>query len=163
MTSKERVLLSFDHQEPDLVPRWCGASPEFWEKAKEELEFDDEGLRIRFWDDFRRVVAPYEESDLVSFSGNYITPFRIEREGIGYGQPTCNPLAEASLKEVHDYPWPDPDKVNISNIRKEAMEYCDSYAILGGDWTPFWHDMFDMFGMESLQVPATITYWKRRL
>jgi uroporphyrinogen decarboxylase len=38
MTSKERVLLSFDHQEPDLVPRWCGASPGFWEKAKEELE-----------------------------------------------------------------------------------------------------------------------------
>jgi uroporphyrinogen decarboxylase len=152
MTSRERVLEAFDHREPDLVPKWCGASPEFWDKAKEELELDDEGLRIRFGDDFRRVVAPYEAGDLVSSSSNYITPFGIEREGIGYGQPTSNPLENASLKEIHDYPWPDPDKVNISNIRKEAMEYCESYAILGGDWSPFWHDMIDLFGMESLLI-----------
>ncbi len=30
MTSKERVLASFAHKEPDMVPRWCGASDEFW-------------------------------------------------------------------------------------------------------------------------------------
>ena len=34
MTPRERVLTAFAHQEPDQVPRWCGASPEFVEKAK---------------------------------------------------------------------------------------------------------------------------------
>ena len=38
MTSRERVLTTFAHQEPDRVPRWCGAQPEFWAKAKRELK-----------------------------------------------------------------------------------------------------------------------------
>ncbi|MBM4082031.1 MAG: uroporphyrinogen-III decarboxylase, partial [Planctomycetes bacterium] len=37
MTSRERVLAAFERQEPDRVPRWCGASPEFWQKAKRQL------------------------------------------------------------------------------------------------------------------------------
>ena len=57
MTSRERVLTAFEHKEPDRVPAWCGASPEFWENAKRSLSLDDEGLRQRFGDDFRRVYA----------------------------------------------------------------------------------------------------------
>jgi len=55
MTSRERVLTAFAHEEPDRVPRWCGASPEFVEKAKRELGIaDTEALFVRFGDDFRR-------------------------------------------------------------------------------------------------------------
>jgi uroporphyrinogen decarboxylase len=31
------VLCAFAHEEPDRVPRWCGASPEFIAKAKLQL------------------------------------------------------------------------------------------------------------------------------
>jgi hypothetical protein len=34
MASRERVLTAFAHEEPDRVPRWCGASPEFLAKAR---------------------------------------------------------------------------------------------------------------------------------
>ena len=44
MTSKERVLAVFEREIPDRVPCWCGASVEFWNKAKNELNLDDEGL-----------------------------------------------------------------------------------------------------------------------
>ncbi len=152
MNSKERVLAAFEQQIPDRVPRWCGASPEFWEKAKNELNLDDEGLRIRFGDDFRRVVAGYEDDSLISATGGYISPFGIEREGIGYGQPTRHPLAKASLDDIHEYPWPDPEKVNITSLRNDAEKHCENYAILGGDWSPFWHDMIDLFGMEELLI-----------
>ncbi len=152
MNSKERVLAAFEQQVPDRVPRWCGASPEFWERAKNELNLDDEGLRIRFGDDFRRVVAGYEDDSLTSATGGYISPFGIEREGIGYGQPTHHPLAKASLKDIYEYPWPDPEKVNITNLRKDAEEHYENFAILGGDWSPFWHDMIDLFGMEELLI-----------
>ena len=27
---------------------------------------------------------------------------------------------------------------------------CRRYAILGGDWSPFWHDLIDLLGMENL-------------
>ena len=47
------MLAAFDHVEPDRVPAWCGASAEFWTKAKRTLGLDDEGLRLRFGDDFR--------------------------------------------------------------------------------------------------------------
>jgi len=36
MTSRERFLTTFAHVEPDRVPRWCGASPEFIAKACRE-------------------------------------------------------------------------------------------------------------------------------
>ena len=61
MNSRERVLTTFGHEEPDRVPRWCGASPEFWAEAKRVLGIaEDESLRQRFGDDFRRVTRPIQ-------------------------------------------------------------------------------------------------------
>jgi uroporphyrinogen decarboxylase len=153
MKSRERVLTAFAHEEPDRVPAWCGASEEFWAKAKRELGLDDEGLRVRFGDDFRRVFARYEGPDVELPEGaTYQTPFGIPRTGLGYGQPMRHPLANATIGEVHDYPWPDPDWNDVSHIRAEADAYYDRYAILGGDWSPFWHDLIDLLGMEAMYL-----------
>ena len=147
MNSKERVLMAFDHREPDKVPRWCGSSPDFWENSKLTLGLDDEGLRIRFGDDFRRLTAPYLGPD-----GRETAPFGIERGGVGYGMALSHPLAEASLGEIRDFPWPDPNRVDLTRLRAEGRRYKDEYAILGGDWSPFWHDALDMAGMENLFI-----------
>src|SRR5512133_2338547 len=105
MTSRERVAASFNFEEPDRVPCWCGSSWEFWEKAKKELSLNDEALRVRFGDDFRRVHEVY--------TGPALKPgyniFGIERKGEGCGQPMNHPLAGASVKEIHDHPWPEPE------------------------------------------------------
>ena len=50
MTSRERVMAAFEHEEPGRVPAWCGSSIEFWEKAKRATGLDDEGIRRRFGD-----------------------------------------------------------------------------------------------------------------
>ena len=151
LTSRERVLTAFAHEESDRVPAWCGASPEFWEKAKRELGLDDEGLRVRFGDDFRRVFAEYAGPELpLSEDATYRTVFGIERHGMGYGQPLSHPLAEATVETVHGYGWPDPAWMDVSAIRAEAAAYDGEYAILGGDWSPFWHDAIDLLGMENL-------------
>ena len=152
MTSRERVLTAFEHCEPDRVPRWCGASPGFWEKAKRELGiWDDEGLRQRFGDDFRRVFARYAGPEFpLSPGATSRTPFGVERHGIGYGQPTSHPLANATGCDIHDYPWPDPAWMDVSAIRSEAEAWGRGYAVLGGDWSPFWHDAIDLLGMEGL-------------
>ena len=151
LTSRERVLTAFEHQEPDCVPAWCGASTEFWDNAKRELGLDDEGLRRRFGDDFRRVFAAYAGPDFpLSEGATYRTPFGVERHGIGYGQPLSHPLADAALAEVHAYAWPEPAWMDVSGIRAEAESYGGQYAILGGDWSPFWHDAIDLLGMENL-------------
>jgi uroporphyrinogen-III decarboxylase len=151
MTSRERVLAAFDHQEPDRVPAWCGASPEFWEKAKRTLALDDEGLRRRLGDDFRRVFATYIGPNFSLSPGvTSRTVFGIERRGLGYGQPTEHPLAQATPAEVEAYPWPDPAWTDVSQVRAQAEKYRGQYAILGGDWSPFFHDAVDLLGMENL-------------
>ncbi|MHC4334384.1 MAG: uroporphyrinogen decarboxylase family protein [Planctomycetota bacterium] len=153
MTSRERVLAAFEHQEPDRVPIWCGASVEFWEKSRNELALDDEALRIRFGDDFRRVFTKYTGPDFELSQGvTSRTIFGVERRGMGYGQPASHPLAHAGLKDVHDYDWPDPQWMDVSAIRDEALAYGREFAILGGDWSPFWHDAIDLLGMEELYL-----------
>ena len=42
MTSKERVLTTFEFREPDRVPSWLGASPEFIINAIDKLKLKDE-------------------------------------------------------------------------------------------------------------------------
>jgi uroporphyrinogen decarboxylase len=157
MTSRERVLTTFEHVEPDRVPRWCGASPEFIAKACRELNLpDQERFFVRMGDDFRRVFARYAGPDEfspvagLSPGATYRTPFGIERHGYGYGQPRSHPLANATLKEVHQYPWPDPAWMDVTHIRADALAWNRQYAILGGDWSPFWHDVIDLLGMETL-------------
>lgn len=149
MTSKERVLATFVHEEPDRVPAWCGAMPEFWEKAKCSLALDDEKLRERLGDDFRYVVALYAGPVR---AGTNTTPFGIQRTGLGYGQPLEHPLAEATLADVERYPWPNPAHQTVSHMRREIESYHGRYAILSGAWSPFWHDAIDLFGMENLYL-----------
>jgi uroporphyrinogen-III decarboxylase len=151
MTPRRRVLTAFAHQEPDRVPAWCGASTEFWASAKRTLGLDDEGLRLRIGDDFRRVFAG-DAGPAFPLSPGAVsrTVFGIERHGLGYGQPMSHPLAEATLDEIHGFAWPDPAWIDVSHIRAEAEAYGGRYAILGGDWSPFWHDLIDLVGMENM-------------
>ena len=151
MTSRERVLAAFSHEEPDLVPCWCGASADFWGKAKRELNLDDEALRLRLRDDFRRVFSMYTGRERSLTPGAvYRTPFGVERFGLGYGQPSSHPLAKASTKDLRGYAWPDPAKIDVANLRNDALRYKGQYAILGGEWAAYWHDAIDLVGMENL-------------
>ncbi len=151
MIPRERVLTAFEHKEPDCVPTWCGASPEFWKKAKNELGIDDEGLRLRVGDDFRRVFARYTGPEFtLSPRVTNRTPFGIERVGLGYGQPISHTLTNATLADIHNYPWPNPEWIDVSQVSNDARKYKGHYAILGGDWSPFWHDAIDLLGMENL-------------
>jgi uroporphyrinogen decarboxylase len=154
MTSRERVLTAFAHEEPDRVPLWCGASPEFWAKMKAHTGIaDDEALRVRIGDDFRRVTAaPPPDPALLSPGAESRTVFGIERHGIGYGQPMTHPLAGKVVADVYAYPWADPAAVDVSGLRAAAQVWGGRYAMLGGDWSPFWHDAIDLVGMEELYL-----------
>ena len=166
MTSRERVLTTFDFGEPDRVPTWLGASPEFINKAISELNLQtEEDLLELFGDDFRRVIAPYSPGNPGGEEGS---PFGIPRAGIGYGMATHNPLREAGDDNIREYPWPDPQNIDLSKIRSDAEKYHGKYAILGGDWSPFWHDVTDLFGMENLFIrmlmePELVAYTFERV
>ena len=175
MTSRERVLTSLSHHEPDRVPCWLGTSPEW------------KGWPVIIWvcpttkpagTPGRRFPtgvpsyagpsgAPDHEPD--EPDATYRTPFGVERYGYGYGMPLHEPL-----KDVRRWPrsrvrWPDPEWIDVSHIREDALKYDREYAILGGEWSPFWHDAIDLLGFDGLiyadarqpgVVEAVISRWR---
>jgi uroporphyrinogen decarboxylase len=60
------------------------------------------------------------------------------------------PLTDASLWQIHEFDWPDPKWIDVSQVRSQASAWERQYAILGGDWSPFWHDANELLGMENL-------------
>ncbi|MBI9101841.1 MAG: hypothetical protein JEY99_05460 [Spirochaetales bacterium] len=152
MTGKERVSVVFEGDIPDRVPRWCGASEEFWLKAKNSLGLGDEPLRQRMGDDFRRVSAEYKLPQVEFLPGaTYCSPFGVQRKGIGYGMPMSHPLKDVeTLLAVEAYSWPDASIVDVSAIRGEAESWKGVFSVLGGEWSPFWHDAIDLVGHEDL-------------
>lgn len=159
MTSRERVLAAFAFEEPDRVPAWLGALDETRQLLVEYLGLeDDEALSVYLGDDFRRVRATYagplERSpygDLAPGS-TMRSPFGVERHGYGWGTPREHPLAGASLKAIHDYAWPDPAWMGVDGIRAEVEGWHGEYAILGGEFSQFWHDAHDLVDMENLMI-----------
>jgi uroporphyrinogen decarboxylase len=133
-------------------------SPAFQQKIKQHLQLpDDESLALYVGDDFRRVLARYAGPDETSPYTNlppgatYRSVFGILRHGYEGGQPMNHPLINATTAaEADAYAWPDPAWMDISHIRAEAGRYADQYAILGGEWAPFWHDAIDLLGMENI-------------
>ena len=161
MTSKERVRTVFEHREPDRVPCWMGASPEFRALAGAYLHLpSDEDLSLHIGDDFRRVYAKYAgpagrspDSHFACPGATSRTPFGVERHGYGYGQPLDHPLKDAqTAAELDAYDWPDPGWMDVSGIRAEALRWEGRFAVLGGDWSPFYHDAIDLLGMERFMT-----------
>ncbi len=160
LSSRDRVLTAFGHREPDRVPCWLGASPEWRAIACDYLSLpDDEALSVYLGDDFRRVFSSYAGPERTHPSRNlsrpdatYRTPFGVERYGYGYGMPLHEPLKDAqTLAEVQAYEWwPDPEWIDVSQVRADALKYDREYAILGGEWSPFWHDAIDLLGFDGL-------------
>lgn len=146
MTSRERVLTAFAHEEPDRVPLWFGASREMWEGMQKKFSLDDSGLKLMLGDDFRPVHA----KDVGPALKDGTSRLGLKRAGVGCGQALNHPLENATLKEIHDFPWPDPKWFDASDIKTQAEKYKGQFAIMGGFWSPFWHDAIDMLGMENL-------------
>jgi len=52
---------------------------------------------------------------------------------------------------VEKYPWPDPKYVNCGFLEESLKPHKD-YAIFGGTWAPFFHEVANFFGMENYFV-----------
>lgn len=153
MTPRETVLAAFDHRPTPTIPKWFGSSPEFIALAVEAFGFaEEEALRLRLGDDFRRVGSTWTgPAHTLSPRATWISPFGVERTGLFYGEPTSHPLAgKTKLSDLEGYPWPDPAWADVSGIRAAAARFHGQFAILGGEWSPFWHDAIDLVGMENL-------------
>ena len=149
MTSKERVLNTFEHREPDRVPLWYGASEGLTAKLIRKCGVsDEEGLMRRLHIDFRRVHERYVGPPLRDK-----TFWGVRRAGLHYGQPMSHPLAGVeTVEEVSEYSgWPSPDWFDFAGLR-EQCEAWEDYAIIGGPWVVIFTDATELVGMDEFFV-----------
>jgi uroporphyrinogen decarboxylase len=161
MTSRQRVRLTLDHQEPDRVPIDLGATSvtgitlNAYEKLQKSLslptptptvlstnfqlaEIDEIVLRI-FDVDFRPV---FYQSHRVSTASDPQSDIVVDEWGIKRKRPAGglyydivgSPLADASIDDLERYPWPDPlASFRFNGIAERAQDLYENteYALVG--------------------------------
>ena len=154
MTSKERVLAAFAHEEPDRVPVDYAANAGIDTRLKRHFGLapgDDEGLRLALGVDIREVGVPYTGPRLhKEIPGRRVNPELgirtrwIEHETGGYWDYCDFPLAKADLEAVERWPLPSPDAYDYSGVAGMCREY-GQFAVCAGD--PGLGDLINKSGM----------------
>ena len=137
MNSKERVLATFAHCEPDRVPVNYQANAGIDRRLKAHFglrEDDGEGLLHALGVDFRNVGAWYAGPRLhPELPERQVDPAYgirtrwIEHDSGGYWDFCDFPLQEATLDEIDAWPMPSPDDYNYAHIADDCrrnQSYC---------------------------------------
>ncbi len=140
MTSKERVLTTIAHREPDRVPIDYECNPGIDRRLKDHFGFDpgdNEGLRQALDVDFRSVAAPYVGPSLHEpIEGRHINLWgirtrRVEHETGGYWDYCDFPLEDATVEEIESRPMPSPDNYNYDVVKPFCERHRDRCIVAG--------------------------------
>jgi uroporphyrinogen decarboxylase len=141
MTSKERVLTTFENQEPDRVPINYLANAGIDRRLKGHFGLkpdDDEGLRQALYVDFRGTGVSYRGPKLhddIPERGVKVDDWGIHRCWIehdtgGYWDYCDFPLQDADEETIAHWPLPDPDDFDYSEVSAQCARF-EQYAING--------------------------------
>jgi uroporphyrinogen decarboxylase len=163
MTSRERVLATLNHQEPDRVPLDIGSGSgtsiivEGYEKLKRYLgitaetrlmneilrtaELDEKvmeylGCDCRPISSGRAINSGKSNRDSATIKDAWGITWKKKHYGEGYYYEVAHsPLEEASLEDLQKYPWPDPNARGLTHGLKETAKrlYEDTSHALVGD------------------------------
>jgi len=148
MNSKERILTTLNHKEPDKVPIDSWLTPEIYSKLLElfdiDLSNDPVALEVFLGDDllyrenlgidngFNTIFMP--ERKVKGEDNLFVDPWgikwkRINQKYGSYGEMVEHPLAD--IKKYDNYKLPDPDSENLDEYELIIKKYGKSHAILG--------------------------------
>lgn len=130
LSSKERVLIAMNHEEPDRVPMDYWAWGVVNNKLQVHLNLKDYDALLEYLGiDLRTVRAPY------------------------VGPPDCwAGLRNArTIEDLETYELPSADMFDYSNIEKCCDKYSE-YAVVGGAWSPIFCTASSLIGMETLMT-----------
>lgn len=139
MNSKQRVLTSVAHREPDRIPITFDAEKEVSDALYERLgcpsrEALFDRLHVDTWmilpGNF--IYTPEEDAKIEKTTlWGYKTRVTTTASGSVYNEVYYNPLAgKDSISELKAHPWPGPDALDFSHFTREAREHADR-AIIG--------------------------------
>lgn len=148
MTSRERVLTALDHKQPDRVPLDLGAtqtgiSVESYDKLKRLLGIStetrvsnvimqlaevEEDVLQRFQIDFRHLLPqpPSTWTLKIEPDNSFLDEWGCKWRrppGSHYYDLARSPLAMATIDDLANFPWPDPDDPGRVSGMTERLEY----------------------------------------
>jgi uroporphyrinogen decarboxylase len=139
MNSKQRVLATIDHVEPDRVPVDLWALPPVTDKLRAHFGVDDdESVWQALGVDLRSVWPAYVGPPLPTFDDSSWTDWwGLRKRMIGPFEEVAEPpLAEAqTTADVETHPWPDPDWFDYDDLRS-ICEASSEYALVIRDPGP---------------------------
>ena len=151
MTSRERVIMSLNHKEPDMVPIDLGSSHvtgihiDAYNKLKKylgvggnETEIIDQiqGLArvedevLRALDIDTRSIFPrfrkkelQEDNEKWFFTDEWGVTWVRKKDGGLYFELANHPFKNAEIKDIENFDWPSPDDpYRVDGLREEARE-----------------------------------------
>jgi uroporphyrinogen decarboxylase len=178
MTSRERVLKTLEHQEPDRVPFNLALTVDIYHSLRNYLGLPlDLDKSAGLWTDVSLEFDLIEAMNLdfchiglnppgrTSLKGPVewlqydewgIGRTRVIREdGSYYNEMVYHPLANATLEDVQNYPWPDPDDpAQVEGLRQKALRLRrdTEKAIIGKFANSIWEQSWWLYGMEAFLV-----------
>jgi uroporphyrinogen decarboxylase len=108
----------------------------------------EEELRRKLGDDFRWISPSFAATTFPNAAAKGLLGWAAEKTS--HGQ--AGPLAEIEdPARLADLAWPDPDALDFTETLA-ALDAAGPHYRASGFWTPFFHDLMDLFGMESYFV-----------
>ena len=152
MNSRERITAIINGEIPDRCGFWLGNPDEkTWPILHKHFKTTtEEELRIKLKDDVRWICPQFFDDVYQDPQGRPMFDFGFDKKTGAHN--TVGPLANCeSVEELEKYPWPDPDYLNFDSTIKELKSAGEVYR-LSGFWTCFYHNLMDLFGMESYLI-----------
>ena len=146
MNSRERVRTIISGQAADRCGFWLGnPKEESWELYHAHFGTrTEEEVRRKLGDDFRWIPAgTYEDPQVEKL-------FAIPDKR-AHGTP--GPLAGCDdVSQIDDYyDWPQLEYLDFTEVLEELRQ-AGPYYRASGFWTPFYHKVMDLFGMEQYMI-----------
>ena len=155
MTSKQRVLATLAHKEPDRVPINYFANPGIDKRLKRHFglaENDNAGLNKALGVDFSWAgrTPPYIGPQLHKDEGDVkvdiwgVRRRWVEHQSGGYWDYCDFPLKDATLEQMKKWPMPNPDHFDYNDVIKQCETFKD-YCVVYGN--PGLADIINSTGM----------------
>ncbi len=150
MNSRERIRALIAGETVDRCGFWLGnPHADTWPILHKYFGTNtEEALRQKLGDDFRWISPQFFPNAYQDPDGKEMFDACLDRKKHG----AVGPLAECeNISEVESFPWPNPDFLNFDACL-EALRNAGSVYRASGFWTPFYHNVMDLFGMETYMI-----------
>jgi uroporphyrinogen decarboxylase len=150
MTGRQRVRAIIAGEVPDRPGFWLGnPKEETWEIYLRHFGAESrEEVRRQLGDDLRWICPQFYASTYAHPDGRPMFDLGVVKER--HGQP--GPFAGCEdPAAVDDYEWPDPGYLDFDDCLADLRRAGDIYRA-SGFWTPFYHNVMNLFGMEDYLV-----------